>query len=85
MTTYRLVAIEDGVERDAGLIDMLTMPPGAALVVRVGGAIIMAEVARLREMLMVALPGTPVIVIKGDVQFLRLVPVENPDMEPTSI
>lgn len=82
-TTYRMIAIDDGVERDVGVIDTLELPPNAALIVSVSPDLLDYDMGRLREEFRAFFDqhdgwkGKPVGIIRGgDMRFLRLVAVE---------
>jgi hypothetical protein len=89
MTAYRLIEIDDaGGERGIGIIDTLTMPPDATLIVSLSPDVLDVDLARINVELRAwfnhvpAWQKVPVLVIRaGDVRFLRLVP-ETSEWKP---
>ena len=84
MTTYRLVAIGDGIERDVGVVETLVLPPHAILIVSLPPDTLDTDLHRTRQELRGVFDkyegwkDRPIGVIRaGDVKFLRLVPIES--------
>lgn len=71
-TTYRLIAITEGEERISGYVTTLTLNPHDILIIRVDPAMPLEEAERAAAHLRTLLPDRPIIIVRGDVEFLRL-------------
>ena len=80
-TTYRLIAIDNGVERDAGLVETLALQPNDLLILSVSFETSNDDLERLRHEVRdvfskyPAWRDRPIAVVRaGDARFLRLEP-----------